>query len=289
VTASDSEARKSCFVAMPVTTPELYVEKLGDSEHFVHVFEHLFRPALEQIGFIVIPPSASGASLIHAEIIKNLEQADLVLCDLSSLNPNVFFELGIRTALNRPVALIKDNFTTQIPFDLNAINTHTYNNSLTPWALRMEIPSVASHIEHVANTNMAGNALWHYFGLTKPGTPAEIEGDPTTAKLDFVISEIEKLQLASRNILVEQGQGLTIQQRSQVTALRELISPILARHELDKEFTVLIDEYKKTVDLYITDAERSNGSNEDQMLENRLQSEIQRYISYRLHVAFTPF
>ena len=43
----------------------------------------------------------TGADLIHAQIVKNLQFADVVLCDVSTHNPNVFFELGIRTALNR--------------------------------------------------------------------------------------------------------------------------------------------------------------------------------------------
>lgn len=88
---------KSCFVVMPVTTSSYYVEKFDDPDPFNHVSVHLFAPALKQVGFAVIPPSVRGAELIHAEIIKNLEQAELVLCDLSMLNPNVFFELGIRT------------------------------------------------------------------------------------------------------------------------------------------------------------------------------------------------
>ena len=70
-----------------------------------------------------MPPTASGSDLIHAKIIKNLETADLVLCDMSALNPNVFFEFGMRTALNKPAL---DDATTRrcdcadfgVPIDL---------------------------------------------------------------------------------------------------------------------------------------------------------------------------
>ena len=83
MTDPEPRADKTCFVAMPITTPASYVEKLGDPEHFAHVLTHLFVPALEEAGLAVILPSTRGAELIYAEIIKNLEQADLVLCDLS--------------------------------------------------------------------------------------------------------------------------------------------------------------------------------------------------------------
>lgn len=132
--------------------------------------------------------------MIHAEIIKNLEQADLVLCDLSSLNANVFFELGIRTSLNRPVALVKDKVTERIPFDLNAINTHTYDESLTPWTLSSEIEQFAEHVKAVETGTASDNDMWHYFGLTKRAAPAEIAGNPTAAKIDLLVTEVTALR-----------------------------------------------------------------------------------------------
>jgi hypothetical protein len=120
---------------MPLSTASEALPRYGnDDAHFVHVLEHLFVPAVEQAGFEAVRPTMFGADLIHAEIIKNLETADLVLCDASGYNPNVFFELGIRTALDRPVALVRDSITERLPFDTSIINTHTYDASLCPGA-----------------------------------------------------------------------------------------------------------------------------------------------------------
>ena len=102
----------------------------NDADHFRHVLDHLFIPALEKIKMNPIRPIAEGSDLIHAEIIKNLEKADLVLCDASCLNPNVFYELGIRTALDKPVAIVRDDMTPKIPFDTTIINHHTYESAL---------------------------------------------------------------------------------------------------------------------------------------------------------------
>lgn len=57
---------------------------------------------------------------------------------MSLLNPNVFFELGIRTALNKPVCMVTDERTKKIPFDTNIISYHTYNSKLEPWNLENE-------------------------------------------------------------------------------------------------------------------------------------------------------
>jgi hypothetical protein len=195
LTGSGSDKQeKTCFVAMPISTPGAYMEKLGDSDHFAHVLIHLFTPALEEAGLTVISPSTAGSELIHAEIIRNLEQADFVLCDLSDLNPNVLFELGIRTSLDRPVILVKDDLTGKAPFDLNAINTLTYDSSMTPWSLASERPRLVRHIQGVINSDNSGNSMWRYFGLTKRGEPSQAGDNPVEAKLDLLLREISKFQ-----------------------------------------------------------------------------------------------
>lgn len=193
----DSVSRKSCFVVMPITTPVSYIEKYNDEEHFQHVLDHLFRPALEEAGYNVIPPTVAGSELIHAEIIRNLEQADLVLCDLSNLNANVFFELGIRTSLDRGVALVKDDQTPTIPFDINAVHVMAYDASLAPWALEKEIGHLADHIKTATQTGSKGNAMWRYFGLTKRAEPSEGSTNPIEAKLDILIEEFRRSQYRS--------------------------------------------------------------------------------------------
>ena len=138
----------SCFIIIPLSTPgRLLGTYGGDDEHFKHVLDHLFIPAVESAGMTAIPPVAKGAELIHGEIIKNLESADLVLCDMSILNPNVFFELGIRTALNRPVSLVRDDVTETIPFDTNIINNHKYKSTLSPWTLDKEVRALTEHLK----------------------------------------------------------------------------------------------------------------------------------------------
>lgn len=200
LTGSGSDKReKTCFVAMPISTPGAYTEKLGDPDHFAHVLVHLFTPALEEAGLTVIPPSTVGSELIHAEIIRNLEQADFVLCDLSGLNPNVLFELGVRTSLDRPVILVKDDLTEKAPFDLNAINTLTYDSSMTPWSLASERSRLVKHIQGVINSGNSGNSMWRYFGLTKRGEPSQAGDNPIEAKLDLLLGEISKFQPTSNS------------------------------------------------------------------------------------------
>jgi len=119
--------KKHCFIIMPITTPDNMVDQYehsGGKDHFKHVLDCLFVPAVKEAGYEPIPPTTKGSDIIHAGIIQNLETADLVLCDMSSLNPNVFFEFGIRTSLNKPVCVVKDDLTKKVPFDTGIINHH---------------------------------------------------------------------------------------------------------------------------------------------------------------------
>jgi hypothetical protein len=185
-----------CFVIMPLTTPPEAVNRYGgDADHFLHVLDHLFVPAIEQAGFTPKKPIAEGADLIHAEIVRNLETADLVLCDISALNANVFFEFGIRTALDRPICLVRGEHT-RLPFDIGGINCHQYASSLAAWELKSETERLAQHVEKAAKRGDGHNALWRHFGLTQRGTDA-INATPDegeAAALKLILDEIRLLR-----------------------------------------------------------------------------------------------
>ena len=185
---------KKCFIIMPISTPEEWSSKyLKDEHHFKHVLEHLLKPSIKKAGLKPITPIAKGSELIHAEIIRNIETADLVLCDMSILNPNVFFELGIRTALNKPVCLVKDDLTMKIPFDTAIVNNHTYLNALQPWTLDKEIDKLAIHIKESMEGSNEINNLWNYFSLSSTAHPVKPEKG-VDGRIDYLTMQIEALR-----------------------------------------------------------------------------------------------
>lgn len=64
------------------------------------------------------------------KILRNLVECEMAVCDLSSRNPNVMYELGIRQAYGKKVVLIQDEKSQPI-FDVSAINTIFYNSKRT--------------------------------------------------------------------------------------------------------------------------------------------------------------
>jgi hypothetical protein len=131
---------------------------------------------------------------VHSEIIKQLQIADLVMCDMSSLNANVFFELGIRTAQNKAVSLVVDEISvTDVPFDTKIINYYQYSSNLSPWRLETELPKLTLHIQECLERSSGQNNLWKTFSL-QSGVSQLKESFDKNDKIDMMIMEIESLK-----------------------------------------------------------------------------------------------
>jgi hypothetical protein len=183
----------TCFVIMPIATPpELKGRYQDDPSHFLHVYEHLFKPAIQAIKYDPLPPSSSGGVVIQADIISKLEEADLVLCDISALNANVFFELGVRTALNKPVCMVKDDLVEAIPFDNGIVVHHTYDHRLHTWNYEEQVRELADHISSASNKCGESNPLWKYFGVRSTAKPAA--GGESLTQFNYIQSRLDAIQ-----------------------------------------------------------------------------------------------
>lgn len=116
---------RTCFVIMPISDNSNY-----PSGHFNRVYEFIIKPACETAGFLPIrADEVVTTNYIALDIIKKIIESDMSICDLSSQNPNVMYELGIRQAFNKPVTFIKDNITKRI-FDIQGFRDLEYDLTL---------------------------------------------------------------------------------------------------------------------------------------------------------------
>lgn len=116
------DKKEKCFVIMPIGE----LDGIYPKDHFRHVYEDIFKPAIEKAGYEAYRVDYNkSSSLIQVEIVKEIVESPMVLCDLSTRNPNVLFELGIRQAYDKPVVLVQETGTQRI-FDISTINTIEY-------------------------------------------------------------------------------------------------------------------------------------------------------------------
>ena len=117
--------QKTCFVIMPISDVDGY-----EKGHFGRVYEYLIKPACEAAGYKVDrADDTSKTNMIIVDILQKAVKYDMAICDISSRNANVFYELGFRQAFNMKTVLIKDKKTV-MPFDISSIRTLSYSETL---------------------------------------------------------------------------------------------------------------------------------------------------------------
>lgn len=87
------------------------------------------------------------------DIINLIWRARVVIADLSSRNPNVFYEAGIAHTLGREVILIAQSIE-DVPFDLRAIRSLTYlNNGEGLERLKVQVAERLSYLTSASYSN----------------------------------------------------------------------------------------------------------------------------------------
>lgn len=131
------------FVIMPFT------ERSSDRPKgfFEEVLRSLITPAALEAGFKVETANRQGSDVIQSTIVNDLLESDLVIADLTDHNPNVLFELGLRMAEDKPVALIKAVGTGRV-FDVdNMLRVKEYQPNLWRSTVDIDIPELAKHFQ----------------------------------------------------------------------------------------------------------------------------------------------
>ena len=107
--------KPSAFVIMP------FDEKLAP------VYTLIIKPVLEGAGFDVerADDIESQQSIIK-DILDKITSSDLIVADLTDLNANVFYELGLAHALRKKVILLTQSVD-EVPFDLKPYRLLEYS------------------------------------------------------------------------------------------------------------------------------------------------------------------
>lgn len=114
--------KKICFIVCPIGEENSETRKNSDK-----LFTHLIEPVCTELDFECIRvDKLNNPNSITSDILNYLKTADLVIADLSEHNPNAFYEIGYRQALNLPIIHIK-NKNTSIPFDISSLRTFDYS------------------------------------------------------------------------------------------------------------------------------------------------------------------
>ena len=124
--AVNKYAGKKCFVIMPFGKKK---DIDGCDVDFDTVYHELIYKAVKELGVDCERcDEIIGTGSIYKKMFRGIFDADVSIVDITSLNPNVFYELGVRHALHKHVTLIiRRNSNLPIPFNITGLNILGYD------------------------------------------------------------------------------------------------------------------------------------------------------------------
>lgn len=112
--------KKKVFVIMPF------------EDKFFEIYEMLKREFEEDFQFSHAGDEDNQQNILK-DIIQAIYESDVIIANLTELNPNVFYELGIAHTLNKKVIIITEKIDT-LPFDLKSYRAKEYSTHFIKFA-----------------------------------------------------------------------------------------------------------------------------------------------------------
>lgn len=158
--------------------------------HFGRIYEYIIKPACLAAGFEPLrADDVKTTNYIALDIIKQIINCDMAICDLSSQNPNVLYEVGIRQAFNLPVTFIKDTVTKRI-FDIQGFRDVMYDESLRIDNVEKTISELAETIANTYEQKHEVNSLVSLLGIE----PAKTTTTAISLDTELILGAIRSLE-----------------------------------------------------------------------------------------------
>ncbi len=110
--------KQSAFVVMQFGVP------------YDQLYADVIRPVVAGCGFDVIRADDDfGPGLIIADVVRRIQEAEVIIADITPENQNVFYEVGYAHALGKPTILLAEKGK-RLPFDVSGFRTLFYENTI---------------------------------------------------------------------------------------------------------------------------------------------------------------
>lgn len=212
---------KICFIVTAIGESGTPTRERADN-----VYKYLIAPVCEELCYKPVRVDhVNAVDNINATIINYLKTAPMVTADMTDHNPNAFYELGFRQALELPlVPIIKVGGN--LPFDVMTTRTVFYDTDVAKIEESKE--NLKAKIQSFKNFEMPESRLDKSLTL-------EDLNDKLTKKLDKILNLLEKNQSnSSRGIIGGLNlnesqidyQSLIQQSQDRITRTQNLLSSL---------------------------------------------------------------
>ncbi|CAH3636222.1 hypothetical protein AI2795V1_1771, partial [Serratia marcescens] len=189
------DGKPVCGIIMPIASTPGYPDR-----HWGDVYDILCEVATKANFKPRMVSFDDDIGVIHKRIVQNIYNDPIVICDISSRNANVMFELGMRLAFDKATIIVKDN-QTPFSFDISAIEHLEYPSDLRYQAIndfkkKLESKILETYKRSIENPEYS--TFLKQFGTFKVSKLDEKEAGLNELLLDE-FKEIKKVLSASLN------------------------------------------------------------------------------------------
>ena len=190
-TAANGSGSKKCFIVTPLGAVGSETRKKAEGG-----IDSVLRPVLEK-DFkyeVIVPHEIDQLGSITQQIIIHLLNDELVIANLTGLNPNVMYELAVRHAARKAVVCIAEEGTV-LPFDIAAERIAFYDDKMA--GVNILKKKLAGAIESAEQDQEHDNPIYR----AKMGFEMQkVVVEKATSTEDYMFKMIEEMQSMLRRM-----------------------------------------------------------------------------------------
>lgn len=122
------------------------------NDDFLALFNELKERFKEQYNFTNAGDLDNQQNILQ-DIVEGIYNADVIIADLTGLNANVFYELGLAHAMNKKVIIITQDIG-ELPFDIKSYRANQYS------LLFYKLPELFSELEKLLKGAIDGSVKY---------------------------------------------------------------------------------------------------------------------------------
>ena len=274
MTKVDAPSRPVCGIVMPISK----YDDVHDAAHWAKVLEILEEAAAQSGCKHQAVWENCDVEIIQSKILRNIFENDVVICDLSTRNPNVMLEFGMRLTTKKPTIVVAESGTL-LPFDTQVIHAEFYPSNLEYKGISAFIEKVAGKIRTFLAAVEEGSYQsfleTFHFERVQPGTVTLTETEALERKLDTV---------AGRLALLESNADSNFGVLPSSSGRKKYRSPVIS----DDEYQSLINrvqDHHICVDDMVEHAKFGVGT-VTEVVGNRIEADFEGYGSKRVLASF---